>query len=62
MKAKGASRPQVQGDRSRRQDSKVLITLKEFDRELGERFPGLAVEKEMLPVRELLVRSNMTRR
>ncbi|KAL7417842.1 hypothetical protein BDY24DRAFT_1322 [Mrakia frigida] len=61
MKAKGASRPQVQGDRSRRQDSKVLITLKEFEEGLGERFPGLAVEKEMLPVRELLVRSNMTR-
>lgn len=58
----GSTRPHVQGDRSRRQDSRILIRLLDFDRSLGASFPGLDVEDEMLPVRELLVRSNMTRR
>lgn len=62
LKPNGATRPDVQADRSKRQDSKILIRLLDFDRSLGASFPGLDVDDEMLPVRELPVRSNMTRR
>lgn len=58
----GSTRPHVTGDRSRKQDSRIFIRIVDFDRGLAAEYPGLAVEDEALPVRELLVRSNMTRR
>jgi hypothetical protein len=62
MKPSGSTRPQVQGDRSRRQDSRIFIRLVEFDRSLGASLTGRSVDIEEMPVRELLVRSSMTRR
>ncbi|KDN47734.1 hypothetical protein K437DRAFT_234554 [Tilletiaria anomala UBC 951] len=60
----GSTRPHVQGN-ARKQDSRIFLRLLQFDETLVQRYPDLApmakVDKEELPVRDLIVKTNTCR-